>query len=206
MKVKKMEDFQKNKVKIYLEDVEDDFSKYIDSNGYFCFLYKKEISKYKLKDKEEITIKTFEKILDNQKSRTSNKAAAILMRSSKTIKGLRDKLLLDGYNIFLIEEEISKMISYGYLNDKRFAELYIDSNKNKKSIKVIKMTLIQKGIDRNIVEELLLEEDDKQDKLVKDLINKKLKGREWDSLDYKEKSKIKAYLYSKGFKFNGFDE
>lgn len=206
MIIKKLEDFQQNKTKIYLEDVEAEFLEYIDSNGYFCFLYKKEIYKYKLREKEEITIKIFEKILNNQKTRTSNKAAAILMRSSKTIKGLRDKLIMDGYNLFLIEKEIEKLISYGYLNDKRFAELYIDSNKNKKSIKVIKMTLIQKGIDRDIIDELLLEEDDRQDKLIKELINKKLKGRDWNSLDYKEKNKIKAYLYSKGFKFNGFDE
>ena len=50
MQIRKLEDFQKNKVKIFVEDVEENFEKYISENGYFCFLYKSEIYKYKLKE------------------------------------------------------------------------------------------------------------------------------------------------------------
>lgn len=203
MIVKMLENFQKGKIKIYLEDVEDDYSSYIDSSGYFCFLYTKELAKYKIKEEKELSIENFKKILENQKTRTTNKAEAILSRVNKTKKGLFDKLVFDGYNRKISEEIVEKMVSYGYVNDELFARNYIDDNKKRKSIKAIRMNLIQKGINKELLDEILEEESDTQEDLVKSLIDKKLKGRNWESLDYKEKAKIKAYIYSKGFKFPG---
>jgi regulatory protein len=89
---------------------------------------------------------------------------------------------------------------YNYLDDAQFAKDYFENNKKTKSIKVIKQTLIQKGVSRNVIDSILDEDLDQKD-LINKLINKKLKGRDFDSLDYKEKAKIKAYIYSKGFKF-----
>ena len=200
MIITRLENFEKNKVKIFVDDLLDDEIIYVKDNGYFCFLYKTEIYKYKLKVGSEINKELLNKILDNLKSRTNNKCEAILSRNNQTKKSLYDKLILKGYNPFFIDLSIQKMEEYGYINDYQFATDYFENNKNKKSLKIIKQTLLYKGIPNEILEDII-DEDFNQDDIVQSLINKKLKGRDWDALDYKEKSKIKSYIYSKGYKF-----
>lgn len=200
MKISRLENFMKNKIKIYVNDYLPEESKYISDNGYFCFLYKTEIYKYKLKEDSEISEKILTQILDDLKSRTKNKCLALLGRSNQTKRMLYDKLILAGYNKFFTESSIKEMEDYKYIDDELFAKDYFEANKKRKSIKVIKQILLQKGVSSDILENIL-DEDYNQSDIVKNLINKKLKGRDWNSLDYKEKSKIKAYIYSKGYKF-----
>lgn len=200
MKISRLENFMKNKIKIYVNDYLPEESKYISDNGYFCFLYKTEIYKYKLTEDSEISEKILTQILDDLKSRTKNKCLALLGRSNQTKRMLYDKLILAGYNKFFTESSIKEMEDYKYIDDELFTKDYFEANKKRKSIKVIKQILLQKGVSSDILENIL-DEDYNQNDIVKNLINKKLKGRDWNSLDYKEKSKIKAYIYSKGYKF-----
>lgn len=200
MKISRLENFMKNKIKIYVNDYSLKESKYISDNGYFCFLYKSEIYKYKLKEDCEISEKILIQVLDDLKSRTKNKCLALLGRSNQTKKMLYDKLILAGYNKFFTEISVKEMEDSKYIDDELFAKDYFDANKKRKSIKLIKQTLLQKGISYDILERVLDEDYDQND-IIKNLINKKLKGRDWDFLDYKEKAKIKAYIYSKGYSF-----
>lgn len=199
MIVSRLENFEKNKIKIFVNNYSADESKYINNN-YFCFLYKTEIIKYKITENFEIPENILKKILEDLDSRTKNKCLAILGRSNQTRKNLKDKLVRAGYNNYFIEKYLDSMEEYKYLDDKQFAIDYFENNKNKKSVKAIELTLIQKGISREIIEKVIDKNLDQKD-VIANLINKKLKGRQWDSLDYKEKSKIRAYIYSKGYKF-----
>ena len=156
-----------------------------------------------LKEGSIIDEKLFNKILENLKDRTNNKCLAILGRANQTKKTLIDKLLLAGYNEKIVEDIVDKMEKEHYINDKDFAINYFENNKKRKSIKIIKNTLISKGISKEIIEEVIDDEFDQKEQIQK-LIDKKLKGRNFEDLDYKEKAKIKAYLYSKGFNFNDF--
>ena len=199
MIVYKIENFLKGKVKIYVKDFTEDQAKYINSSNYLCFLYTKELFKYKIKENEELSDENFNKIIKNQYERTNNKCVGLLERSFKTKKDLERKLILAGYNQFVTLYTIDKMEEYGYVNDREFAEHYFESYKNKKSISFIKQTLKQKGVSSEIIEEII-DNDFNQDDIVMKLIDKKLKGKDWDDLDFKEKYKIKSYIYSKGYK------
>ena len=53
------------------------------------------------------------------------KALNLLSYSDKTEKGLRDKLAEHGFPPYAIDEAISYVRSFHYLDDKRFAEAFI---------------------------------------------------------------------------------
>lgn len=72
----------------------------------------------------------------------------------RTEKELSDKLKEKGYSENDIDDEIEFLKSYGYINDKRFAEHFThDAISIKKWGKIrIRTELIRKGIDREIID------------------------------------------------------
>ena len=70
----------------------------------------------------------------------------------RTEKEIHTKLKEKGYSNLDIDETIDKLKEYGYINEENYAFSYIKSNINKKSKKIIKMELLQKGINKDIVD------------------------------------------------------
>ena len=102
-----------------------------------------------------------------------NKCADLLSRRDHSVKELREKLLRT-VDKTSADMAIEKYIELGYLNDEKFAANYAEhlfKNKNY-SVNQVKQELFKKGIDRQIVDNILTDtEVDATDSIIK-IINK----------------------------------
>lgn len=193
MVVTQLEDLEKSKVRVYIDD------------EYAFLLYRKDIEEFGLKEGNEIIYDVYEKILtDTVYRRSKQKALAILKFMDRTELELRRKLSDAEYPKKIIDRTISYVIEYGYLNDERYALAYIRARMNTKSKLVIRTELLQKGISKDLTERIL-EEEYEQDEIGEDAemtalrkaIAKKTKSVE--DLNMEDKRKLMAALYRKGF-------
>jgi regulatory protein len=195
MIITRLEELEKSKVKVYIDE------------EYAFLLYQKDVELFQLTVGDEISQKCYEEILeDTVYRRAQQKALAVLKFMDRSEQELRRKLAEAGYTPDIIDRTLSYVSQYGYINDARFAASYIKSRMNTKSKLVIKTELLQKGVGKEILNEILLEEygkDEQEDAelvAIKKAIAKKTKSPENLNLD--EKQKLMASLYRKGFDFS----
>lgn len=190
MTVTKIEEYTKSKYKIYLNDA-------------FAFvLYKGELRQYKIKEGEVLSDEIYQEILKTVLTKRAKLRTMHLLQSvDRTEADVRRKLKEGLYPESVIDSAVAYVKSYHYIDDARYAGNYIDYRLGSMSRSELKQKLLQKGIDREIVEEQLekrMEAGDAQEKeLLKRLMLKKMKGLK--SLDYQEKTRLFSYLYRKGF-------
>lgn len=194
MTVTKITEISKSKLKITIDEE-------------FAFvLYKGELHHYRLQEGEEISDEVYSEIMEEiLPKRAKLRAMNLLKARAYTEKQLTDKLREGGYPESIIEDAISYVISYGYLNDRFYAADYIEYNKEVRSRTQIFNALIQKGIPKEIVEEVW--EENVQEEGI-DLEQKQIlswmKKKNFDSekASYEEKQKFSAFLYRKGFQID----
>lgn len=114
----------------------------------FAFvLYKGELAKFGIRESEELPEEQYEKIRTEViLKRAKLRAMHLLTDMARTESGLREKLKRGMYPEDLIEDAIDYVKSFGYLDDDRYAEQFIESKKGSKSKKEIRTLLLQKGI------------------------------------------------------------
>lgn len=181
--------------------IEDGYRKlkriYIDEEYKFS-LYEKEIYIYQLKLGKEITHEVYLQIMeDTIYKRGKRKALNLLKRMDYTEGELRSKLKKSEFTQDMIDRVIAYIHSYHYLDDERYANRYIVNKTSNKSIRQIKMELLNKGIDKELIEEQLEKNCTSDEAAIQQAISKKTK--DITALTLKEKQKIAAYLYRKGF-------
>lgn len=127
------------------------------------------------------------------------KAFRYIVLSKKTTFEVRKKLQKYNFEEDTIDKVISYMQDLKYIDDVEYVDAYIRQcmRLQNYSIFEIKNKLIQKGINKNLLEEKLqnLADADYEEKLVKKLLSSKLKQM--------EPLKKKQYLYRRGFKTFG---
>ena len=79
----------------------------------------------------------------------------LLKARAYTEKQLRDKLLQGEYTEKLIDVAIGYVKSYGYIDDRKYAEDYIAYHMENKNRKRMELDLYRKGIDRKLIGEIL---------------------------------------------------
>ena len=103
--------------------------------------------------------------------------------------------LTDGDRDFIIEF----LQDEGFINDERYCRSFVKGKLNLKKwgVNKIKLSLITKGIDREIIDEVLAEidQDSYKEELVSLLKNKKIN----ESDPYKRKAKLVRYAVGKGY-------
>ncbi len=177
---------------------------YIDYD-YAFLLYKQDIKKYQLEIDKEVTSELFDEIIeDTVYRRAKQKALAILKHMDRTEKELISKLKDAHYTDIIIEKTIDYLKGYSYINDERYASNYIRLKKSTLSILTIKTKLLQKGINKELLEKIIaieydLEDDDMDPEII--AINKAIQKKYKDITDinYDDRQKLKASLYRKGF-------
>jgi regulatory protein len=117
---------------------------------------------------------------------------------------LRQKAVQKEYLATEIDEAINYLKTKNYLNDLRLAENFIHNQKGKKGKNWIVQKLAQKGVSKEILNnlsDLLLDLNSFDNSyLQKKLESKyKIKFTDWQNIDYKIKQKIMAFLYRQGF-------
>ena len=91
-----------------------------------------------------------------KKRRAYNHGVDILSRREHSVKELTDKLIMKGHGEYAYYA-VEKLVSYGYLDDRRFACLFANELIRLKSYgkRRIEQELFRKGIDRDIIKEIL---------------------------------------------------
>lgn len=177
---------------------------YIDYN-YVFLLYKQDIKEYQLEIGSEITSELYEKIIeDTVYRRAKQKSLAILKYMDRTEKEMFSKLKEAYYTDLIIERTIEYLKGYGYIDDRRYASNFIRIRKNTLSKLSIKTKLVQKGINKDILEKIIAIEYDVEEFgtdpeliAIKKAIIKKHK--EITDIKWDDKQKLIASLYRKGF-------
>ena len=187
MEITKVQALTKQKYRIFL-----------DGESAFA-VYKGELSRYHLEEGAVLPPEVYEELVNRVlKKRATLRAMHILERTDKTDAQLRRKLEESEYPKEAVESAIAYVTSYGYLDDRRYAEHYIEWKKQGKGKARLKMELVQKGISREIIEEVLESTDFGETReMIRQII---LKKRKTDiPMNEKEKQRLYGFLMRKGF-------
>lgn len=126
------------------------------------------------------------------------RAVKYLVLALRTEKEVKDKLKKINVDDEIIDEVCQYLKGLGYINDVYYTEAYLRQCESipKYSKYEIRMKLIQKGVDRDLVSEKIANNlnPNYEAKIVEKLMNGKLKNM--------EPLKQKAYLYRRGFKLS----
>ncbi len=184
-------ELDKKRVKVYLD-------------GEFAFvIYKGELKDHSIQQGKELSESSYQEIMTEVlPKRAKLRAMNLLQKKDYTEKQLRDKLSEGLYPSDIIDDAISYVKSYKYLDDDRFTRDYITYHMENRSKARITQDLIGKGIDRDRItaamDELYSESgDDVELDQIRGLLSKKHYDPE--NMDYKDKQKIMAFLTRKGF-------
>lgn len=123
------------------------------------------------------------------------KAVRYLVLALRTQKEVENKLRKLKVNDEIIFQVVEYLKSIGYIDDLKYVDAYLRQciSIPKYSVYEMKMKLLQKGIDKELLQKKLSKFNSKnyEKKLVEKLLNGKLKNM--------EPIKQKAYLYRRGF-------
>ncbi|MGC4020058.1 MAG: regulatory protein RecX [Muricomes sp.] len=191
MIVTKLEAVTKTKYKIFLD-------------GEFAFvLYKGELSRYHLRENEELEETVYQKIWEEViVKRARLRAMHLLEDMDRTESGLREKLRQGLYPEAAIEEAVQYVKSFRYIDDFRYAKHFIESRKTSKSRKEIYALLRGKGVASDKIdlafEECYESEGEKQ--AIEQILRKKRFNP--SQADNKEMQRLYGYLARKGFHYD----
>ena len=163
------------------------------------------IYKENIKVKDKIDVDSLKKLADEDNYiKCKNTALKTIERTYKSEKELVQKLALKGYDDHIINRTINFMKEYNLLNDNNYATMYVKDKSRNIGKKKIKYSLLQKGIDEEIIEsELEKINNDEVKAIVYEMALKKYKvfsKRENDN--YKLTQKLYRFLMGKGY---GYD-
>ena len=178
----------KKKVKICLD------------NGDTFILYKGEANKLSLFENEVFDDVKYQQIMnDILGKRATKRAMHLLERQERTEKQLRDKLQQNDYPKQCIEQAIAYVKSYHYVDDCRYASVYIRYHQEKESRQKLTQKLMMRGISREIIEQAMAEEFVVDEcAQIEELLRKR--GFDPESADDTIRRKTIQFLIRKGFK------
>lgn len=185
MIVTSIEHHTKTKVKVCLDN-RTDFQ-----------LYKREIDKYSITLGEELS--NYDEILSEVLiPRAKKRAMHLLEKMDRTKADIRSKLRRNGYPDEAINAAIEYIESYNYLNDERYAYMYVRNYCNSRSRNRIMQDLYRKGVDKDTINDAIESEYSvDEEELIKMYIIKR--GYDVDNASMKDRDKMFRFLISKGF-------
>lgn len=139
--------------------------------------------------------------MENDLKRAFGMALGYLSRRSRSILEMKDYLLKKKFPPGLIHQVVQRLCRENYLDDKIFAENYLENRRRNKpkSLFAFRYELERKGIDPAIIEEALTRYDD----LELALLALRPKILVWQHLDQAPlKKKVFGYLRYRGFGFS----
>ncbi|WP_317366866.1 RecX family transcriptional regulator [uncultured Tyzzerella sp.] len=192
---------QKNNNKRYSVFIDNEFAFGIDE---IDLLY------YKIKENEPLDKDKYNYILNKLLlKRAKDKALKYLGYKMRSKKQVIKKLQEYEFPSNVINKVIKVLEKYNYINDEDFAKAFIKDKVNLKGYGTFKISYDLKmlGVDEEIFKKYLYDECFiNESQKAKDLLLKKLKGKNIEDLDYKEKQKVYAYLARRGFSYDSINK
>lgn len=189
--ITRIEELDKKRVRIFID-------------GEFAFvLYKGELRRYQLEEGKEIETAEYKEIIGEVlPKRAKLRSMNLLKTRAYTERQLRDKLHQGEYPEDIIEEAVLYVKSFGYINDRQYAQDFAVYHMENKSRRRIEQDLAAKGISRELIREVMEElaengEQPDETAMAKELLRKKNFNPQIAT--NKEKQKLSAFLYRKGF-------
>ncbi|MDI6604849.1 MAG: RecX family transcriptional regulator [Thermoanaerobacteraceae bacterium] len=176
------------------------FNIYIDNKYVFSASYE-ELNFLDLKEGKEIDDEHYNYYLNYLlKRKAENTAVKFLSYKMRTEKELQEKLKSKDFPDDIINDIIFKFKELKYIDDRYYAELYIEEKKEQLHSKYrIFSELKVKGIDTIIISDVLEDKYPDELEIIKRILYKKLKTSN-------DIVKIKAYLYRNGFKIDDINK
>lgn len=174
------------KFEIYIDDV-------------YCFLlYPQDLRRYHLAEGSSISESLLAEIeQDVVLKKGKNKAMSYLARGQQSEHMIRTKLKHAGYSEKISNQIITFLKSYCYLDDKAYAENYVECHNKEKSRKQMELYLLQKGISKDIIEYALADFDGKE--ALNRLLQRKMAV--CNMADEKVKNRIMNSFMRKGYSY-----
>ncbi|MBQ7923673.1 MAG: RecX family transcriptional regulator [Clostridia bacterium] len=172
---------------------------YIDGR-FYCGLTLETTVKNRLKVGQTVSPETLSQIqLESEKNTALDKAMTHLSAARKTEKQIRDFLSKKGYLEAVADYVVDKLNDYGFLNDKEYAESYVEFAAKKKGVRLIRAQLRGKGLSEEDVDAALSGMDEEnQIAAAKEILQKYMRGKETDKTTLQKATK---YLMGKGFEY-----
>lgn len=187
MSIKDMMTIDKKRQKIILEDG-------------ICFcLYKGEIKRLELEPNTEMTEEKCQKVEEILQKRARERAMHLLKDMDKTEYEISEKLRMGFYPKEIIENTIAYLKSYHYIDDYRFALQYTQQKKSKLSYRQLVQKLTQKGISKEILNQILDEKEDGELEALDKLLRRK--NIDFSVISREEKQKLYTYFIRRGFSY-----
>ncbi len=185
---------RKNKSRIYLTSVQDDTDEYFDVSNSFIEHYDVTIGRVL----NEVDYRTI------MKEMALDKAIYFIAYQDRTEQEVRRKLLSSGYKHELIDEVVDILKNDGYIDDARYASIFIENRIKKYGIKKLRYDMRKRGISSHIIEEALSHADiDERFDFALQIAQKKLKELEMSTIDsYKKKQRIYSLLARRGYSYD----
>ncbi|MEK7100296.1 MAG: RecX family transcriptional regulator [Patescibacteria group bacterium] len=177
----------------------------INLDGSFGFgLDLENFMKLQLKVNQELKQEEINEIIKKAElSKSFDKTLRFAMTRPRSTKEVKDYFRRKEIDASLHETILVKLIKLELLDDTKFAKWWVDQRLafKSKSKKDITFELRQKGIDTNIIKNILDDSEIDEVKIAKELITKKL--YKWQKYEDKiKKQKISQYLAGKGFNWD----
>lgn len=175
----------------------------IEIDGEMRFvLYKGELRRYHLKEGERISEETLTEISSEILPRRAKlRSMNLLKNRTYTEYQIREKLRQGFYPESVIDEAVEYVKSFHYIDDRQYAKDYIVYYSESRSRGRIRQDLLKKGIAKELIDEVYEEdiEENLPDETI--LMEKWIRKKKYDRdlADYKERQKMGAFLYRKGF-------
>lgn len=159
-----------------------------------------ELLQQKLKKDDELDtgdIKRLKKISNDGKLRM--RSLEWLLNRPRSIREFKDYLYRKKADPDLTESFINEFIKKGYLDEQKFGEWMVElQTRRGKSDRAIRSELFKKGLDRELVDELLETEGDSEAERLKLIIAKKQNLSRYQ----KNPQKLMQYLVTQGFSWS----
>ena len=189
IKITQIKDYDKKRKKIILDDGEIVF-----------LLYLGELRRLRLKEGEDISTEVYSSIeKDILIPRAKKRVLYYLKNGEKTRTEVVRKLKESFYPENVIANAVTFLENYSFIDDKRYADSFVESKKKKYSRRELEAKLYQKGVSKEEIREALgdISDADELENCIR-LLRKRVKSEEMLS-DPAERRKSFAYLMRKGY-------
>lgn len=175
-------------------------SKVFLDEDFALVLYRGEINRFGIKEGEELSEDTYQEILNDVLFKRARERVLYLLKASdKTEQELVRKLKDGGYPKEAIEYAVGFVKEHRFINDEDYGKRYVEFNSRRKSEKQIQFELQRKGLDKEMIRDILKEQPVDEEAQIQAYIRKK--RIDTQELDRKERSKVMAALGRKGFSY-----
>ena len=162
-------------------------------------LYGKEVNAFAIREGKMLCDADYENIMQELLPKRAKLCAMhFLQKMDRTEQQLRRKLSTLFYPEEIIEQAVTYVKGYRYIDDERYAVSYIEYRKDRKSVRQMEQELLGKGISKEIFQQALLQiEKPDEDRQIRYWLEKKHYADVRS--DLKERERIFRFLLRKGY-------